>query len=167
MDQQAIDQRPTARGRLRRRNSASAVSEVIYATFLRPGNAMSKVITMASHPVGCDVALKVIEIVHREDFTGCVRHYEDRHLSRLGRLGELPSVRDVRGRGRMWGVKFDGPYAAKAPRARAKRRCLAAGLRVLRAHNMIRINPLLTASDEDIAFVVETLDAAVRDLAAD
>ncbi|GLK84248.1 aminotransferase family protein [Ancylobacter defluvii] len=148
--------------------AAAAVSEPIYTTFLQPGNAMSKVITMAGHPVGCDVALKVIEIMQRDGLVERVRRNEERHLSRLRRLIELPSVRDVRGLGHMWGLEFDGSYAGRGTESAGdvECRCLAAGLLVLRANNMIRINPPLTATDEDIAFVVETLDAAVRDLAA-
>ena len=86
--------------------SAAAVSNEIYQTFLAPGNAISKIITMAGHPVGCDIALKVIEITERDDLVGRVRQNSEEHLSKLSSLDGLPKVRDVRGLGHMWGVEF-------------------------------------------------------------
>jgi taurine-pyruvate aminotransferase len=144
--------------------SAVAVSSEIFETFLVPGNAMNKLITMAGHPVGCDIALKVIEIMERDGLVDRVRHNAERHLSRLSTLGRLPGVRDVRGLGHMWGLEFagvkgdDGPAMAREIASR----CFRDGLLVLQADNMIRINPPLVASDTEIAFIVETLISAVQ-----
>lgn len=144
--------------------SVAAVSNHLYETFLSPGNAMSKLITMAGHPVGCDIALKVIEIMERDGLVDRVRHSAERYLSRLLDLRRLPGVRDVRGLGYMWGLEFAGPNTgdgAAAARDVASR-CFDAGLLVLQADNMIRINPPLVASDAEIELVVETLIAQVR-----
>ncbi|MFO1159921.1 MAG: aminotransferase class III-fold pyridoxal phosphate-dependent enzyme [Reyranellaceae bacterium] len=144
--------------------SAVAVSSPIFETFVVPGNAMHKLITMAGHPVGCDVALKVIEIMQRDGLVDRVRRNAERHLSRLATLGSLPAVRDVRGVGHMWGLEFvganggDGSTMAREVAGR----CFAAGLLVLQADNMIRINPPLVVDDAEIELIVETLIAAVR-----
>lgn len=148
--------------------SAAAVSAPIYESFLAPGNEMNKVITMAGHPVGCDVALEVIRIMERDGLVERVRRNEAVHLSRLMALRDLPGLRDVRGRGHMWGLEFGGAGARSgADLARAiADRCFDAGLLVLQAEHQIRLNPPLTTTDEEMTFIVETLDSAVRAEAA-
>lgn len=148
--------------------SAVAVSNHIFETFLAPGHAMTKLITMAGHPVGCDIALKVIEIMERDGLVDQVRRNAERHFSRLSTLRGLPEVRDVRGAGHMWGLEFAGAGArdGAAVACEVASRCFAAGLLVLQADNLIRINPPLVASDSEIEFVVETLCAAVRETLA-
>ncbi|WP_428029067.1 aspartate aminotransferase family protein [Ancylobacter sp.] len=138
--------------------SATAVSTAIYETFLTPGNAMNKVITMAGHPVGCDMALTVIAIMQRDGLVERVRSNERAQLSRLLTLHGLPHLREVRGLGHMWGLEFDAAEQAVEVAAR----CLAADVLVLRADNLIRINPPLTATDDEIGLLVDTLTAAVR-----
>ena len=144
--------------------SAAAVSNEIYETFLAPGNAISKIITMAGHPVGCDIALKVIEITERDDLVGRVRQNSEEHLSKLSSRNGLPKVRDVRGLGHMWGVEFDdaamGDGATLA--RRVADRCFEAGLLVLHTDNLIRINPPLTATVDEIRFVADTLISAIK-----
>jgi len=144
--------------------SAVAASSHIFETFLVPGHAMNKLITMAGHPVGCDIALKVIEIMERDGLVDRVRHNADTQLSRLSTLGRLPGVRDVRGVGHMWGLELSGANGndGSAMAQEIASRCFDAGLLVLQADNMIRINPPLVASDSEIEFIVDTLIAAVR-----
>lgn len=144
--------------------SAAAVSEPIYETFLLPGNAMNKVITMAGHPVGCDVALKVIEIMERDGLVDRARANAERHLSKLLSLRDLPAVRDVRGLGHMWGLEFSGPHAGDgaAVAREVADRCFEADLLVLQADNLIRLNPPLVIAEDELEFVVGTLMSAVQ-----
>jgi acetylornithine aminotransferase/acetylornithine/N-succinyldiaminopimelate aminotransferase len=125
---------------------------------------MSKLITMAGHPVGCDIALKVIEIMERDGLVDRVRRNAEQHFSRFSALCRLPGVRDVRGLGHMWGLEFAGAQAGdgSAVAREVASRCFEAGLLVLQADNMIRINPPLVVSDSEIGFIVETLMYAVR-----
>ncbi|HEX2526378.1 MAG TPA: aspartate aminotransferase family protein [Geminicoccus sp.] len=143
--------------------AATAVSERIFKTFRTSGNAMSKVITMAGHPVGCDIALKVIELMERDQLVERVQRNATTHLSGLAALQGTSGLRDIRGLGHMWGLEFEGPTLVEAS-ARADaiaRRCYEAGVLVLQADNLIRINPPLVATEDDLAFLVETLSAAV------
>ena len=143
--------------------AAAAVSEEIHESFRTPGNAMSKIITMAGHPVGCDIALKVIEIMARDGLVERVRRNADGVLARLSALIDAPGVRHVRGLGHMWGIEYDGGRAGGTPATeRVAARCFDAGVLVLQADNLIRINPPLTATDGELAQIVETLSAAVR-----
>ncbi|MBW6397567.1 aminotransferase class III-fold pyridoxal phosphate-dependent enzyme [Roseomonas sp. HJA6] len=138
--------------------SATAVDRRIFETFRIPGQAMSKVITMAGHPVGCDIALKVLEIMDRDGLVDRVRANAERHLSHLMALRGTPGLRDVRGKGHMWGLEFDSEAAAEAVDAR----CLDAGILLLRAGNQIRINPPLVATRQELDFLLRTLVEAVR-----
>ena len=148
--------------------AAAAVAGDIYETFLEPGNAMSKIITMAGHPVGCDIALRVIEIMERDDLVGRVRQNAGEHFSKLLALTGVGAVREVRGLGHMWGVEFDetGPGEGAAMARRVADKCFDLGLLVLRADNMIRINPPLTATAEEIRFIADTLASTIRAMAS-
>lgn len=143
--------------------AAAAVDEAIYRSFLQPGHAMAKLITMAGHPVGCDIALKVIEIMERDGLVERVKRNESR-LAGLRALTRLPFVRDVRGRGHMWGIEFDdaGPRSGAELARQVSDRCLDQGLLVLRAQSMIRLNPPLVIAPDELDFVVATLSAAVE-----
>lgn len=138
--------------------AAAAVDERIFETFLAPGHAMTKVITMAGHPVGCDVALAVLAIMERDGLVERVRGHGDGVLAGLRALQGAAGLREVRGLGHMWGLEFDSAAAAEA----VDQHCLTAGILLLRAGNLIRINPPLVASEAELGFLVETLSGAVR-----
>ena len=138
--------------------AAAAVDERIFETFRVPGQAMSKVITMAGHPVGCDVALAVLGIMARDGLVERARRNGQGVLAGLLALRGLGGLRDVRGLGHMWGLEFDTAAAAEAVDAA----CLDSGILLLRADNLIRINPPLVAGDGELAFLVATLERGVR-----
>ena len=68
------------------------------------------------------------------------------------------------GSGHMWGVEFedastgDGVALAHS----VADRCFEARLLVLHTDNLIRINPPLTATIDEIRFVAETLISAIK-----
>ncbi len=146
--------------------AAAAVSERIFETFRVAGQALSKIITMAGHPVGCDIALKVIDIMDRDGLVARVQRNAATHLSRLATLQGAFGLREVRGLGHMWGVEFGGTPAVGATRADAvARHCYEAGVLVLQADNLIRLNPPLVASDADLMLLVDTVSRGVRNAA--
>lgn len=143
--------------------AAAAVSERIFATFRPAGHAMQKIITMAGHPVGCDIALQVVAIMDRDGLVERVQRNAATRLSRLAVLNGAFGVRDVRGAGHMWGLEFGGAPAEGAARADAvARHCYDAGVLVLQADNLIRINPPLIATDGELTLLVGALSEAVR-----
>jgi 4-aminobutyrate aminotransferase-like enzyme len=68
----------------------------------------------------------------------------------------------------MWGLEFDDPTpgAGAAVARRIAERSAEAGLLVLHADNMIRINPPLTITVDEVRFVVDTLKSVVTEVAA-
>jgi adenosylmethionine-8-amino-7-oxononanoate aminotransferase len=139
-----------------------AVKSEIYEGFLVPRQGLSKVITLAGHPVGCEIALKNIEIMKRDRLIERVRINADFLRAQLSPLGETEGVRDVRGVGHMWGLEFagKGPSAFQAGRDMATKvesECRSRGLIVLSHDNVTRINPPLSASNDELGFIVDTL----------
>jgi len=63
--------------------------------------------TYSSHPVGCAVALAMLDIIEQEDFVGQAKEKGKRLLVKLKEaLADHPNVGDVRGLGLMCGVEF-------------------------------------------------------------
>jgi 4-aminobutyrate aminotransferase/(S)-3-amino-2-methylpropionate transaminase len=103
--------------------------------------------THLGHPVGCAVALRVLERLAAGGLAKRARELGAAALARLEHgLRGAPGVVDVRGRGLMLGVQLDGPERA----ARVAREALASGWIVLREGDDGRVlsaTPPLTISD--------------------
>jgi 4-aminobutyrate---pyruvate transaminase len=69
--------------------------------------------TYSGHPVGCAVALKTLEIYHRDKIIEHVRKVSPRFLARLTTLGEHPLVGEARGLGLIGGIEFVRDKATK------------------------------------------------------
>ncbi len=63
-------------------------------------------LTFGGHPAGCAMALKVIEILEREDVLGNVRRNEPLMRAALESLRDIPIVGDVRGAGHFWAIEL-------------------------------------------------------------
>ncbi len=71
--------------------------------------------TYSAHPVGCAVALAMLDAIEREDFVGQARDKGKQLLTGLKQaLADHPHVGDVRGLGLMCGVEFVKDKASKA-----------------------------------------------------
>ena len=73
-----------------------------------PGEALHTS-TFLGHPVGCAMALKSLEILGREETLKQVDLISGQLKERLEQLAALPVVREVRGRGVMWGAELREP----------------------------------------------------------
>jgi putrescine---pyruvate transaminase len=71
--------------------------------------------TYSAHPVGCAVALKMLDIVQQEDFPGQAATKGDYLLRGLqGALANHPHVGEVRGKGLMCGIEIVQDKTSKA-----------------------------------------------------
>jgi 4-aminobutyrate--pyruvate transaminase len=70
--------------------------------------------TYAGHPVGCAVAVKTLEIYHRENIIDRVRGTSVSFLDRLNRLADHPLVGEARGVGLIGGIELVRDKASKA-----------------------------------------------------
>jgi 4-aminobutyrate--pyruvate transaminase len=70
--------------------------------------------TYSGHPVGCAVALKTLEIYHREKIIEHVRKVSARFTARLAGLADHPLIGDARGVGLIGGVEIVKDKATRA-----------------------------------------------------
>ena len=71
--------------------------------------------TYTGHPVGCAVALKVLEIYEREDIPGQVRKKAPLFEGRFAALGEHPLVGEARAKGMIGAVELVADKKTKRP----------------------------------------------------
>jgi predicted acetylornithine/succinylornithine family transaminase len=103
------------------------------------------------------VAQAVLQHIADPNFLAGVKEKGALLGSLLGRLGALPTVKEVRGIGMMWGIELNeaaGPYVAQ---------CFEAGLLVTSAgENVIRLLPPLVVAGQDIEVAVQTITEVLQ-----
>ncbi|MFN4173161.1 MAG: aminotransferase [Pseudorhodobacter sp.] len=130
--------------------------------------------TYSGHPVACAVALKNIEIIEAEGILENVMTVGAEFEARMKRLTDLPMVGDVRGRKFMICVEN---VADKATREllpedldvgkRISNAAEGMGLMVRPLGHLNVMSPPLILTRDDVAFVGDTLEAAIRQVADD
>jgi acetylornithine aminotransferase len=130
------------------------------AEALGPGSHGS---TFGGNPLACRAARAVLETIDSE---GLVAQAGERGAALLAalreRLGELPGVIDIRGRGLMIGIELDRPCGQLVGRA------LEAGLLInVTAERVIRLLPPLILSADEAEQLASTLAELVTELLAE
>ncbi|SFW86437.1 diaminobutyrate--2-oxoglutarate transaminase family protein [Amycolatopsis australiensis] len=112
---------------------------------------------------------ETVRIMRRDDVLGNVRRRGEQLGGLLSALRDRPGVRDVRGRGLMWGVELASPHPdltatgyARAVQAHALRHGLIVELGG-RDDTVVRLMPPLTVSAEVVATAAGILVAAVEE----
>ena len=130
--------------------------------------------TYAGHPVACAAGLKNIEIMAREDLLGNASRVGGYFEDRLQGLRDLPMVGDVRAKKLMLCVENVADKGTKAllpdgvnESKRISDTCEAMGLLVRPIGHLNVMSPPLTITTQDVDFVVETLEKAIRTVADD
>jgi 4-aminobutyrate aminotransferase len=114
--------------------------------------------TFLGNPLGCAMALAVIEVIERENLIGTAAALGERLEARLLELAERHSViGDVRGRGAMWGVELVTDRKTREPAGDLAmgltRGLLESGYIVLPAGvhgNVIGLTPPFAVTDEQL-----------------
>lgn len=144
--------------------AAVAVDNKVYRS-LRDSNArLKKVITMAGHPVGCNIALKSIDIIEREALCQRVMENEAKFRSAFENLIESPIIKEVRGCGHMWGLEFmaiEDQSSIQVASVVAEL-CEEAGCIVAASGGVIRVNPPLNMSDEECELMISAMKESVE-----
>jgi acetylornithine/N-succinyldiaminopimelate aminotransferase len=112
-------------------------------------------------PLGCAVAHEVIAVLREEDWIERGREVGSRFLEGLRRLEEKHDmVKEARGRGLLLGLELNPQHLSVRAAYEA---LLKHGFLVgfYPAGNVLRFDPALTIDEEDIANLLETLDAAL------
>ncbi|KAI0180889.1 aminotransferase, class III [Hypoxylon sp. FL1284] len=162
--------------------SAILASGKIVRAMQAKGAAFTHGHTYLDHPVVCAAALRVQQIIQRDDLLPNVRA-QGRLLEQLlrDRLSDHPIVGDVRGRGLFWGVEFVRDKATKDPFDPAMQLARRVHETALRApHNMavyfgqgcagkgrgdhVMIMPAYNVTREVIETIVDKFAAVVDDV---
>ncbi|WP_449355071.1 aminotransferase [Virgibacillus natechei] len=157
---------------------ATAVKSEIYDVFKKAGkdNHFRHVSTYGGHPASCAVALKNIEIIERENIVERVRELGKSKLGDLQQLIEHENVGEVRQAGFLIGLEMVTDKQSKIPLDDVKMAeiiaaCKEKGVIIGRngdtvpgQNNVIIIAPPLTSTEEDLDFLVDTVDSVINSL---
>lgn len=125
------------------------------ANVFKPGSHGS---TFSGNPLVCRVALTVIDELEKGKFADRAAKLGERLLAKLKeKLGNIPGIKEIRGRGLMLAIELDRPCKELLQRA------LESGILInVTAENVIRLLPPLIFTDSEADLLVEKLDEVVR-----
>jgi 4-aminobutyrate aminotransferase-like enzyme len=116
--------------------------------------------TFLGNPLACAAALANLNQIAQTNLVAQVEARAGALGARLGRMGSLPGVVDVRGRGFLWGVEFADPSRANAVVVRG----LQLGVILLQSGptgTSITIAPPLTIAEEQLARALALFERAI------
>ena len=126
-------------------------------------------LTYSSHPIGCAVALKNLEILEKNHLLDHVLSLSDYFIQSLKKLEDLPLVGDVRGHGFMACVECVMDKENQTPLrldyevgARIDAHAQKKGLLLRPIYNMCVLSPPLIISKEQIDQLVQYLHEAIE-----
>lgn len=127
--------------------------------------------TFCGNPLACASALKVIEIMQKEDFAGKAQHIGSMVMTRYKELQEkYPVIGDVRGLGAMIGIEFVKDRETKEPAteftSRLIQHAIQKGLLLENCGtygNVIRFLAPLTMTDEQTAKGLEIFEESLKE----
>jgi predicted acetylornithine/succinylornithine family transaminase len=129
------------------------------ADTIKPGDHAS---TFGGGPLVASVGLVVLEKVSDPELLQSVRENGERFRERLEEMrSHHAMIRDIRGRGLIWGIELDRP-AAQLVAALRKRHTLAC----IAGPNVLRFLPPLVISDDQLHQVADQLNEAMTEVEA-
>ncbi len=144
------------------------VAEVI----LGAGQPWMHAYTYSAHPVGCAVALAMLDVVEGEDFPGQAAAKGARLLAGLkAALGDHPNVGDVRGQGLMTAVEYVQDRATKqmfdpkdAIGAKVHAATVERGLFSRVRGDVYQIAPPIVTGEDSLDRIVEVMAEATKEV---
>jgi len=118
--------------------------------------------TYLGNPMGCAAALAVLDEIERLHIVERARRIGEIIADRAKRFAKLPGVRNVRGRGALWGVEIADGAAAR----RIVVQALARGLILLQSGpggETIQLSPPLIVEQEQLARALDILASVIHE----
>ncbi len=146
---------------------SATVSTPEIADCLKPGEHLS---TFGGNPISCAAAVANIDVMIEDDLSGQAQRKGDRTLGNLRELAaDYDLIGDIRGIGLMIGVELvtnkKSKEPAKAQAAAIRKYCREHGVLIGvggQLANVLRIQPPLTISDNELERAIDVLDAALK-----
>ena len=115
--------------------------------------------TFGGNPLACAAALAVIETLEQENWIDTIAQRGQAYLEQLQQaLGHHPMVKQIRGRGFMFGIQLHQPCGQLVAQALEK----GVLINVTR-EDTIRLLPPFVITDQELAQVTETLSTLIND----
>lgn len=145
---------------------SAVVARPEIADALRPGEHLS---TFGGNPVCCAAAIATMDVMRDEHLPEESNRKGTHALKRLTEMADRHEIAgEARGLGLMLGLELVTDRTTKAPAsaeaAEVRRRCREAGVLIGAggpAGNVLRVQPPLTISDDDLDRALNTIDAAL------
>jgi adenosylmethionine-8-amino-7-oxononanoate aminotransferase len=158
--------------------SATAVKRDIFEVFKRTQDYdhFRHVNTFGGNPAACALAVKNLEIMDGEDLPGRSARMGERLRSELAELEDHPSVGEIRHKGLLFGIELVEDKESRVPASNDKVAKVISGCKerglivgkngdtVAGFNNVITLAPPLVVSDDDLAFISNTLKESLRSL---
>jgi adenosylmethionine-8-amino-7-oxononanoate aminotransferase len=149
---------------------ALAATDAVMEPFREGKASFAHGITFGGHPLQAAIALKNLEIMHREDLIGRVQENEGAFRATLEQLAGLPIVGDIRGAGYFWAIELVADKQTRATFGAEEREWLLGGLvspltyeagLICRADDrgdpVIQLSPPLIAGQQEFDRIVSVL----------
>lgn len=118
--------------------------------------------TFVAHPLACAAALATLDVLEEEDLVTRARHLGQSVAARMDDWPQrFPAVRQVRGRGLMWGIEFEHNIQASRCCAAA----MAAGVLLLAGGpegRVVELTPPLMITEEQLHAALDLLQAQLE-----
>jgi 4-aminobutyrate aminotransferase / (S)-3-amino-2-methylpropionate transaminase / 5-aminovalerate transaminase len=145
---------------------AATITRAEIADSFRPGEHLS---TFGGNPVSCAAGLANLRVMQQEDLPGQAARKGEAAMATLrGWQEKLPAIGEVRGIGLMIGIELVADRATKAPDAAlakaVKAYCREHGVLVGvggSESNVVRVQPPLVISDDDLAHALDVIAAGI------
>jgi adenosylmethionine-8-amino-7-oxononanoate aminotransferase len=158
--------------------SAAAVRREVFEKFegTEEYGRLRQVNTFSGNPAACAVGVENLRIMEDEDLPARSALLGERLREELTELEGHPNVGDVRGRGLMFGIEVVEDKESKQPASTLMMDRLISGCKedglILRynrdttpgVNNVLVVAPPLSITEEDLAFIVETLKGSFEKL---
>ena len=150
---------------------SATIAKAEIADCLKPGEHLS---TFGGNPVSCAAAIANIEVMEEEGLPEAAARKGERVIDRLWEMqSDYPMIGDVRGLGLMIGVELVTDRRSKTPAskqaAQIRKQCREEGVLLGvggQLGNVVRIQPPLVISDQELDRAVDVFASALKDVSA-
>ena len=162
--------------------AAAVAHERIYDAFVRGSGIFTHGYTYVEHPLSCAIGLAVQQYIEDNNLVERSARMGSLMLKKLSRLGELPIVGDVRGKGLLMGIEFVKDKEKKTPfeqklqvQEKIVERCFEKGLILVAGisgnadgvvSDQIQITPPYTIDEEVVNKIVSVIEESVVEVQA-
>ena len=148
---------------------SATIAKAEIADCLKPGEHLS---TFGGNPVSCAAAIANIEVMEEEGLPEAAARKGERVIDRLWEMqSDYPMIGDVRGLGLMIGVELVTDRRTKTPAskqaAQIRKQCREEGVLLGvggQLGNVVRIQPPLIISDQELDRAVDVFASALKDV---